>query len=206
MMLLKINPLMGTSFILTGPPLEIVFDRAFRRKARFATRLGRSARADPFPQEARSNMSMISPLAAVQTGVREDFTTVLIFLLFGIFFGLLALGIARLLRPSNPTAQKLTTYECGELPKGSAWVRFNVRFYLIALFFIAFDVEVIFLYPWAVVFKQLFPVPALGALVFWEMVAFLAILTLGLAYVWAKGDLDWVKSLAARRAEEDGQE
>lgn len=138
------------------------------------------------------------PLAAVASGVHANFTTVLIFLLFGIFFALLALSIARLLRPHNPSPAKLTTYECGELPRGSSWVRFNIRFYLVALFFIVFDVEVIFLYPWAVVFKQLFPIPQLGALVFWEMVIFLAILTVGLAYVWVKGDLDWVKSLIDR--------
>jgi NADH-quinone oxidoreductase subunit A len=149
-------------------------------------------------------MLTLPPLAAVTTGVHANFTTVLIFLLFGIFFALLALGIARLLRPHNPHPAKLTTYECGELPRGSSWVRFNIRFYLVALFFIVFDVEVIFLYPWAVVFKQLFPIPKMGVLVFWEMVIFLAILTVGLAYVWAKGDLDWVKSLI-RRGEEGPQ-
>jgi NADH-quinone oxidoreductase subunit A len=140
-------------------------------------------------------MEIPPPLAAVKTGVEAHFATVLIFLVFGVFFAFLALGIARLLRPSNPNPAKLTTYECGELPRGPSWVRFNIRFYLVALFFIVFDVEVIFLFPWAVVFKQLFPIPQLGALVFWEMVVFLAILTVGLAYVWAKGDLDWVKSL-----------
>ena len=114
----------------------------------------------------------------------------------------IALGVAKLLRPHNPNPAKLTTYECGELPQGSSWIRFNVRFYLIALFFIVFDVEVIFLYPWAVVFKSLFPVPELGALVFWEMVLFLSILTVGLAYVWAKGDLDWVKKLVERPGDE----
>jgi NADH-quinone oxidoreductase subunit A len=143
-------------------------------------------------------MSSMHPLAAVQTGVLANFTTVFVFVLFGIFFALLALGIARLLRPHAPNPDKMTTYECGETPRGSSWVRFNVRFYLIALFFIVFDVEVIFLFPWAVVFKQLFPHPQLGPLVFWEMIIFLAILTLGLAYVWAKGDLDWVKKLVAR--------
>ena len=148
-------------------------------------------------------MNMLPSLAAVTTGVHANFVTVLLFLLFGIFFGLLALGIARLLRPTNPNQNKLTTYECGELPRGSAWVRFNVRFYLIALFFIVFDVEVIFIYPWAAVFKQLLPIPELGVLVFWEMVIFLAILTLGLAYVWAKGDLDWVKSLISRGSAEE---
>jgi len=149
-------------------------------------------------------MHMLPPLATVATGVHANYTTVLVFLLFGIFFGLLALFFARLLRPSNPNPDKLTTYECGELPRGSSWVRFNIRFYLVALFFIVFDVEVIFLYPWAVVFKQLYPVAGMGGLVFWEMVIFLAILTLGLAYVWVKGDLDWVKKLVDR--EPDGEQ
>ncbi len=147
-------------------------------------------------------MSIVPPLAAVSTGVHANYATVLVFVLFGIFFGFLALGIAKLLRPHNPSKNKLTTYECGELPRGSSWVRFNVRFYLIALFFIVFDVEVVFLYPWAVVFKQLFPHPQLGALVFWEMIIFLAILTIGLAYVWVKGDLNWVKTLADRGRDE----
>ncbi len=148
-------------------------------------------------------MSPLCPLAAVATGVHADFVTVLVFILFGIFFGLLALGIARMLRPHQPHAAKLLTYECGELPQGPAWVKFNVRFYLIALFFIVFDVEVIFLYPWAVVFRQLAPVPGLGALALLEMLLFLAILVVGLAYVWVKGDLDWVKSLTARPAGEE---
>lgn len=143
------------------------------------------------------------PIAAASTGMHADFTTVLVFILFGIFFGLLALGIARLLRPHRPSPDKLLTYECGELPQGPAWVKFNVRFYLIALFFIVFDVEVIFLYPWAVVFRQLAPLPGMGALVLLEMLLFLAILVVGLVYVWAKGDLDWVKSLTARPAGEE---
>lgn len=135
-------------------------------------------------------------LAAVSTGLHANYTTVLLFLLFGIFFGLLALGIARLVRPSKPGGEKGVNYECGELPVGSSWVRFNIRFYLIALFFIVFDVEVLFLYPWAVVFRDLFPVA--GSLVFIEMAVFIGILVIGLAYVWAKGDLDWVKTLVAQ--------
>jgi len=126
------------------------------------------------------------------------YATVLIFVLVGFAFAGLALVVAKWIRPSNPSPAKMTTYECGELPIGSSWIRFNVRFYMIALFFVIFDVEVIFLYPWAVVFKSLYPVPGLGVLVFWEMVIFLAILTLGLAYVWAKGDLEWVKKLIDR--------
>ncbi len=139
-------------------------------------------------------------LGTVTSSMSGHYGTVLIFVLVGIVFAALALGVAKLIRPSNPSPAKMTTYECGELPIGSSWIRFNVRFYLIALFFIIFDVEVIFLYPWAVVFKSLFKVPGLGALVFWEMIIFLGILTLGLAYVWAKGDLDWVKRLMDRPA------
>lgn len=143
-------------------------------------------------------MTSMPLLGTVTSALSGHYATVLIFVLVGFVFAGIALGVAKLLRPHNPNPAKLTTYECGELPVGSSWVRFNVRFYLIALFFIVFDVEVIFLYPWAVVFKSLFPVPELGALVFWEMVIFLSILTLGLAYVWAKGDLDWVKKLVER--------
>jgi NADH-quinone oxidoreductase subunit A len=145
-------------------------------------------------------MSLLPPLGTAVSSVTGHFSTVLIFVLVGFVFAGIALGVAKLLRPSNPSPAKMSTYECGEVPRGSSWVRFNVRFYLIALFFIVFDVEVIFLYPWAVVFKQLFPVPGLGAIVFWEMVIFLGILTVGLAYVWVKGDLSWVKKLIERPA------
>lgn len=134
----------------------------------------------------------------VASSVEGHFATVLIFVLVGFAFAGIALAVAKLLRPSNPSAAKMTTYECGEVARGSSWIRFNVRFYLVALFFIIFDVEMIFLLPWAVVFRQLYPVPGLGALVFWEMIIFLAILSVGLAYVWVKGDLDWVKKLTAR--------
>lgn len=134
----------------------------------------------------------------VVSGVQEHFATVLIFVLVGFVFAGIALGVAKLLRPSNPSAAKMTTYECGEVARGSSWIRFNVRYYLVALFFIVFDVEMIFLLPWAVVFRQLMPVPGLGAIVFWEMIIFLAILAVGLAYVWGKGDLDWVKKLTDR--------
>lgn len=136
----------------------------------------------------------------VVSGLQEQFATVLIFVLVGLVFAGIALGVAKLLRPSNPSAAKMTTYECGEVAHGSSWIRFNVRFYLVALFFIVFDVEMIFLLPWAVVFKQLYPIEGLGTLVFWEMIIFLAILALGLAYVWGKGDLDWVKKLVDRPA------
>ena len=79
------------------------------------------------------------------------------------------------------------SYECGEVPEGSAWVQFNIRFYVIALIFLIFDVEIVFLFPWAVVYKEL------GLLAFVEAFLFVLILVIGFVYVWAKGDLDWVK-------------
>jgi len=91
------------------------------------------------------------------------------------------------LRPSRFSEEKLTTYECGENPQGSAWVQFNIRFYVFALIFIVFDVEAVFLLPWAVVFREL------GAVAFVEGLVFLAILAVGLGYVWRKGDLEWVR-------------
>tara|TARA_A100001011_G_C13965455_1_gene697055 strand:- start:226 stop:612 length:387 start_codon:yes stop_codon:yes gene_type:complete len=87
----------------------------------------------------------------------------------------------------NKGGDKLISFECGELPEHNAWVKFNIRFYIIALVFLIFDVEVIFLYPWAVVFQDL------GLLAFIEMFIFILILIAGFAYVWIKGDLDWVK-------------
>ncbi len=152
-------------------------------------------------------MNLMLPFVATADGafnnVQGHFATVLIFVIVGIVFAGLALGVAKLLRPSNPSPAKMTSYECGELPSGSSWVRFNVRFYLVALFFLVFDVEVIFLWPWAVVFKQLYPLPQMGALVFWEMVIFLSILAVGLAYIWVKGDLNWVKGLMERPAPDE---
>ena len=124
---------------------------------------------------------------------------------FGTVFAFLALAVAlvlvtqvlsHLLRPHKLHAAKQRPYECGEEPEGSPWVKFNVRFYLVALFFIIFDVEIIFMLPWAVVFNEM--LGTIGAFAFIEMAIFVAILALGLAYVWAKGDLDWVKGLPVR--------
>jgi NADH:ubiquinone oxidoreductase subunit 3 (subunit A) len=92
------------------------------------------------------------------------------------------------IRPSRFSEEKLTTYECGENPQGSAWIQFNIRFYVFALIFIVFDVETVFLLPWAVVFKEL------GVLAFVEGLVFIFILMVGLGYVWRKGDLEWVRA------------
>ena len=122
-----------------------------------------------------------------------DFLPVAVYVVLAIALIALPLVIQYIVSPRhNKGGEKLESYECGEVPEGSAWVKFNVRFYVIALIFLIFDVEVIFLFPWAVVFKSLTE-SGFGLLAFIEMFVFVLILIVGFAYVWVKGDLDWVK-------------
>ena len=102
----------------------------------------------------------------------------------------------KLLAPNNPNAEKLSSYECGEEPTGNAWLPFNSRFYVIALIFLLFDVEMVFVFPWSIVFGSHEMIKAdsrWGWLALTEMFLFLGILILGLVYVWVKGDLEWIK-------------
>jgi NADH-quinone oxidoreductase subunit A len=120
-----------------------------------------------------------------------DYVPVAIFLLLGLAFTSSVLGIASLVSPHKPKPEKLTTYECGERPVGQAWSQFNVRFYIFALMFVIFDVETVFIFPWAVrlhYFRSL----DLGVFLLVEMVVFVVILVFGLAYAWRKGVLKWV--------------
>lgn len=108
----------------------------------------------------------------------------------------IAFLINKLIAPHNPNPEKLTSYECGEEPTGNAWMPFNSRFYVIALIFLLFDVEMVFIFPWAIVFGNheiIESDPRWGWFALTEMFIFLGILILGLVYVWAKGDLDWIK-------------
>jgi NADH-quinone oxidoreductase subunit A len=127
----------------------------------------------------------------------SDFGIVLLAVLLAALAITLIFGISWLLRPKNPTEQKLTTYESGEDPIGNANVQFNVKFYIVALVFILFDVELVFLFPWATVFGNKEYIQQTNGLWGWftlaEMALFIVVLALGLAYVWAKGYLDWVK-------------
>ena len=116
----------------------------------------------------------------------DDYAIIGIFLILGIGFVLFAFFAAKLLRPHRPSKIKQQNYECGETPIGSSWIQYNVGYYIFALIFVIFDVEVVFLFPWAVAFKKL----GLFALV--EMFIFLAILIFGLVYAWRKGALKWV--------------
>jgi NADH-quinone oxidoreductase subunit A len=102
--------------------------------------------------------------------------------------------VGRLLRPSAPSADKGLGYECGERPLGRGWFNFNPRFYVVALVFLIFDVEVAFTYPVAVVFKR-WIARGDGAAAFAELGLFMAILVFALGYVWRRGDLEWLRSL-----------
>ena len=123
-----------------------------------------------------------------------DFANVLVFTVLGLGFVGVNLLIGKLLRPSNPQERKLSTYECGEPASGSAWVNFNIRFYLVALIFIIFEVEIAFIFPVATVFRQRME-SGQGLFAFVEILVFVGILFLGLIYAWAKGDLEWVKKV-----------
>lgn len=127
----------------------------------------------------------------------SEFGKILIFIIGSIIFVCGGLITSRLIRPSRPNKEKLTTYECGEDPQGNAWGNFNIRFYIIALIFILFEVELIVLFPWATVFADASLQEATNGLWGWfsliEVAIFISILILGLAYAWVKGYLDWIK-------------
>ena len=116
-----------------------------------------------------------------------EFGKVFAFILTAVMFVLIAVFAAKLIRPTRPTKEKLTTYECGENPEGSPWVKFNIRFYVVALIFLIFDVEVVMLIPWALVYQDS------GMLGFLVGAIFLILLGLGMAYEWRKGDLEWAR-------------
>ncbi|MBI2247118.1 MAG: NADH-quinone oxidoreductase subunit A [Armatimonadetes bacterium] len=115
-----------------------------------------------------------------------DWLYVGVFAIVGTIMAALPLAVVWLLAPRADLPQKTLTYESGVIPFGQAWAQFNVRYYLFALIFVVFDVEVIYLYPWAVVFRRL------SAFAFVEMLIFVLILLVGLAYAWRKGALEWV--------------
>jgi NADH-quinone oxidoreductase subunit A len=126
-----------------------------------------------------------------------DFGYILLFIITGIVFCFVILFVGKLLRPSRPNEEKLSTYESGEAPEGNANVRFNIRFYVIALIFVLFEVELVFLFPWATVFGNKHLIEVTNGLWGWfalaEMLIFVGTLALGLAYAWVKGHLEWVR-------------
>ena len=127
----------------------------------------------------------------------SEFGVILLFIFAAIALIAIMLTLAKVIRPHRPNEEKLTTYESGEDPVGNANVQFNVRFYVIAIVFLLFEVELIFLFPWAVVFGQANLIRQTDGLWGWfslvEMSVFVGVLILGLAYAWSKGYLDWVR-------------
>jgi NADH-quinone oxidoreductase subunit A len=116
-----------------------------------------------------------------------NYLPIAILTIIGFVFVAVSLFMSRMVRPSNKTKVKLSTYECAETPVGDARIHFNIQYYLIVIVFLIFDVEVLFLYPWAVQLKTL------GGIGFVEMVIFIEVLIIGLAYAWGKEALEWIQ-------------
>ena len=115
----------------------------------------------------------------------EQYFPILLFIGFGLFLGLAMLSVGRLVSPNRPDPEKLSPYECGFEAFEDARMKFDVRYYLVAILFILFDLEIAFLFPWAVALREIGPAG------FWAMMIFLAILVVGFIYEWKKGALEW---------------
>lgn len=123
----------------------------------------------------------------------KGFLPIILMMLIAILVFVLANVMAKILSPHNPNKTKNTIYECGEKPSGTAWSQFNVRFYVVGLIFIIFDVESVLMFPVVKIFKSFISFGE-GAFIFVVFLTFISILLEGIAYCWRKGDLDWVKS------------
>ncbi len=127
---------------------------------------------------------MTPPAAAI-----PDYIPLLVILLVASLLAGVLVGLSWILGPKRPSAEKLAPYECGVTPVGSARERFPVKYYLIAMLFIVFDIETVFLYPWAITFKGLVKSVQINSL--YEMIVFIVILFVGYIYVWKKGAFEW---------------
>jgi NADH-quinone oxidoreductase subunit A len=126
-----------------------------------------------------------------------EFGAVLAFVIVAVGFALATITLSRLVGPRIPNAEKSTIYECGERPIGVAWFNFNPRFYLVALVFVIFEVDIALTFPVATVYRDWVAAadPTFAWIAFAELFLFTVILVVGLAWVWAHGDLEWVKTL-----------
>jgi NADH-quinone oxidoreductase subunit A len=123
--------------------------------------------------------------------------SIVLFVLGGLALGLVGLGAGRLIRPKNPHPDKGEAYECGELPIGGAHVQFDLRFYIVALIYLVFAVEVVLFYPWAVAYgsaDQMAEPFTTRAVALVDMLVFFALIVVGFAYLWRFGYLDWIRS------------
>ena len=121
----------------------------------------------------------------------ETYFPILMFVLVGVAIGVLPVAAGFLLAPSRPDPEKLSPYECGFEAFEDARMKFDVRYYLIAILFILFDLEVAFLFPWATIFKDIVATESIKVFGFVEMMVFVTILVAGYIYAWAKGALEW---------------
>ncbi len=121
----------------------------------------------------------------------ENYFPILMFVLVGVAVGVLPVAMGFVLAPSRPDPEKLSPYECGFEAFEDARMKFDVRYYLIAILFILFDLEVAFLFPWATIFKDIVATESIKLFGFVEMMVFVAILVVGYIYAWAKGALEW---------------
>lgn len=125
------------------------------------------------------------------------FGEVLLFIIGGIIFIVITLLLSKIIRPHRPNVEKLSTYESGEEAISSAWSQFNIRFYIVALIFLLFEVEIVFLFPWSTIFANEKLIQETHGLWGWftliEMVIFILVLAVGLAYAWVNGHLDWIR-------------
>ncbi len=121
----------------------------------------------------------------------ENYFPILMFVLVGIAVGVLPVAMGFMLAPSRPDPEKLSPYECGFEAFEDARMKFDVRYYLIAILFILFDLEIAFLFPWATVFKDIVAAESIRLFGFIEMLVFVAVLVIGYVYAWAKGALEW---------------
>jgi len=121
----------------------------------------------------------------VSTPLIIEYLPILVFLLIGIALAAVMVGASYVIGPKNPDAEKVSPYECGFEPFEDARTKFDVRFYLVSILFIIFDLEVAFLFPWAIALGDI------GLFGFWSMMLFLGVLTIGFIYEWKKGALEW---------------
>ena len=121
----------------------------------------------------------------------ENYFPVLLFICVGIAMGIVPVVLGKLVSPSRPDSKKNSPYECGFEAFEDARMKFDVRYYLVAILFILFDLEIAFLFPWATIFKEIVNTEAMRLFGFIEMFVFLGILVVGYVYAWAKGALDW---------------
>ena len=119
------------------------------------------------------------------SSIKEEYLGVLLFLLFAIFLAFLIITLSYFLVVQSPETEKLSTYECGFEPYEDSRNKFNVKFYIVAILFILFDIEIIFMLPWCISLSQL------NILSFWTMIEFLTELGIGFFYVWCAGSLEW---------------